>query len=280
MSRNGSFEMPAPSLIFIMLLILAAIAYFSWPRYRLKQALAQPFPTEWRRILQKNLPIYRRMPTDLQLQLKRGIQQFIHEKHFSGHSGLEVTDEMRVTIAASACLLLLNRKSSVYPGLRYILVYPNAFMVGRESLDEAGLPGTNYRSLLGESWSTGKVILSWEDVLRGNLDFSDGANVALHEFAHQLDHATGSTNGAPFVGGRASYRRWARVLTEEFEKLQQAAYRGDQTLLDHYGATEPAEFFAVVTETFFELPQLMKEEHPALFEQLQKYYRVNPIEWT
>lgn len=272
--------MPDPSLIVILLLTGAAIIYFSWPHYSLRKALDKPFPTEWRRILQRNLPVYRRMPTDLQLQLKRGIQQFIHEKYFSGHAGLEVTDEMRVTIAASACLLLLNRKTSVYPGLKYILVYPNAFMVGRESVDETGLSKMRYRSLLGESWSTGKVILSWEDVLRGNLDFEDGANVTLHEFAHQLDHETGSTNGAPFLGSRAGYRRWAKVLTDEFEKLQQAAYRGDQTLLDHYGATEPAEFFAVVTETFFELPQLMQQEHPELFEQLRKYYRVNPIDWV
>jgi hypothetical protein len=186
---------------------------------------------------------------------------------------------MRVTIAASACLLLLNRKTGVYPGLKYILIYPNAFLVERETLDEAGLPTTRHRGLLGESWSTGKVILSWEDVLQGSRDFGDGANVALHEFAHQLDHETGSTNGAPFLGSRAGYRRWAKVLTDEFEKLQRAAYRGDQTLLDHYGATEPAEFFAVVTETFFELPELMREEHPALFEQLQAYYRVNPADW-
>lgn len=271
--------MPDPSLLVIVLLCLAAVAVFAWPRYRLRQELAQPFPTEWRRILQRNLPVYRRMPTDLQLQLKRRIQQFIHEKHFTGCAGLEVTDEMRVTIAASACMLLLNRKTSVYPGLKYILVYPNAFLVQRETLDESGLSGVSHRGLLGESWSTGKVILSWEDVLQGNQDFGDGANVALHEFAHQLDHETGSTNGAPFLGSRAGYRRWARVLTDEFEKLQRAAYNGDQTLLDHYGATEPAEFFAVVTETFFELPQLMQEEHPALFEQLQKYYRVNPAEW-
>ncbi len=272
--------MPDLSLIFLILLMLAAVAYFSWPHYRLRKVLAEPFPTEWRRILQRNLPVYRRMPTDLQLQLKRDIRQFIHEKYFSGHAGLEITDEMRVTIAASACLLILNRKTGVYPGLKYILVYPGAFAVERESVDESGLSRMNYRHLMGESWSAGKVVLSWEDVLRGNRDFKDGTNVALHEFAHQLDHETGSTNGAPLLGSRASYRRWAKVLTNEFEKLQQAAYHGDRTLLDHYGATEPAEFFAVVTETFFELPHLMQQKHPELFEQLQKYYRVNPTDWV
>lgn len=271
--------MPDPSFLLLILIFLVTAAVFIWPHYRLRKALAEPFPAEWRRILQQNLPVYRRMPTDLQMQLKRRIQQFMHEKHFTGCAGLEVTDEMRVTIAASACLLLLNRNTGVYPGLKYILVYPNAFLVSRDIQDGTGLVTHNKRGLLGESWSSGKVILSWEDVLNGSRNFGDGANVALHEFAHQLDHESGATNGAPFLGNRAGYRRWARVLTDEFEKLQRAAYRGDETLIDHYGATEPAEFFAVVTETFFEQPDRMKQEHPALFEQLQHYYRVNPADW-
>ncbi|MGB1012034.1 MAG: zinc-dependent peptidase, partial [Thiolinea sp.] len=207
------------------------------------------------------------------------IKQFIHEKHFTGCAGLELTDEMRVTIAACACLLILNRKTSVYPGLRYILVYPEAFLVQRDALDETGLAAVRKHSLLGESWDNGKVILSWEDVIRGSRDAGDGSNVALHEFAHQLDHESGATNGAPVLGSAAGYKRWARVLTAEFEDLQRAAYQGDETLLDYYGATEPAEFFAVVTEVFFERPKELAQRHPALFEQLRGYFRVNPAEW-
>ena len=272
--------MPDVSLLVILLLIAAAIVYFTLPYYRLRKVLAEPFPTEWRRILARNIPVYRRMPTDLQLQLKQRMKQFLHEKHFSGCAGLELTDEMRVTIAASACLLLLNRKTGVYPGLKYILVYPEAFLVQRDAVDESGLAAVRKHSLLGESWDNGKVILSWADVIRGTKNFGDGANVALHEFAHQLDHESGSTNGAPFLGSAASYKRWARVLTAEFEKLQRAAYQGDETLLDYYGATEPAEFFAVVTEVFFEQPRDLQARHPALFEQLQGYFRVNPGEWV
>ena len=271
--------MPDLSLLFILLLVVAAIAYFAWPHYTLRKALAEPFPQEWRRVLMHNLPVYRRMPTDLQLQLKQRIKQFLHEKHFTGCAGLTVTDEMRVTIAACACLLLLNRKTGVYPGLRYILVYPEAFMVERDAVDETGMAGTHKHGLLGESWDNGKVILSWADVIRGSRDEADGNNVALHEFAHQLDHESGATNGAPLLGSAASYKRWARVLTAEFEALQRAAYQGDETLLDYYGATEPAEFFAVVTEVFFERPQELAQRHPALFEQLQGYFRVNPGEW-
>lgn len=272
-------SMPDLSLVAIILLCLGALAVFLWPRYRLHQTLAEPFPTEWRRILVRNLPVYQRMPADLQLQLKQRIKQFLHEKYFTGCAGLTVTDEMRVTIAASACLLLLNRKTGVYPGLRYILVYPNAFLVERDTVDASGLAVNRRRGLLGESWSNGKVILSWEDVIRGNRDFADGANVALHEFAHQLDHESGVTNGAPLLPSAAGYKRWASVLTAEYEALQRAAYLGDQTLLNYYGATEPAEFFAVVTETFFEQPRQLKEQHPALFEQLRSYYRVNPQDW-
>ena len=271
--------MPDMSLILLLLIIIGAVSLFAWPRYKLSRAIDEPFPATWRKILRQNFPVSRRMPTDLQLQLKQGIKQFIHEKKFIGCAGFEITDEVRVTIAASACLLLLNRQSDVYYGLHYVLVYPNAFLVKREALDSAGLSNLQQRGVLGESWSNGKVILSWEDVLQGNKDFTDGANVALHEFAHQLDHESGATNGAPFMGSAARSAQWARVFTDEFQRLQKAAYHGDQTLIDQYGATEPAEFFAVVTETFFEQPKQMAIEHPALFRELKNYYKVDPSEW-
>lgn len=264
---------------FLLLLVLAAVAVWMLPYYRLRQALAQPFPAAWRKILVRNLPVYRRMPPDLQFQLQRRIKQFLHEKQFFGCAGQEVTDEIRVTIAASACLLLLNRKTSVYAGLRYILVYPDAFLVHQEAADGAGLVSARPKGLLGQSWSNGKVILSWADVLHGNRQFDDGSNVTLHEFAHQLDQETGSSNGAPFLGNKARYNRWARVLTTEFEALQRAAFQGDSTLLNHYGATEPAEFFAVVTEVFFERPRDLAAQHPALFAELQAYYHVDPSDW-
>lgn len=272
--------MPDTSTILMALIVLGAIAAFAWPRYKLYKAMNEPFPEEWRKILRHNFPVFRRMPTDLQLQMKQRIKRFLHDKQFIGCADFEITDEVRVTIAASACLLLLNRNTDVYSGLRYILVYPDAFLVERETRDSAGLAFSQKRGLLGESWSNGKVILSWDDVLRGNQKFDDGANVAIHEFAHQLDHATGATNGAPFLGSSARSKRWATVLTTEFERLRQAAYHGDETLIDQYGATEPAEFFAVVTETFFEKPKQLLREHPALFAELKNYYRVDPGDWV
>lgn len=271
--------MPDASLILLLLIIIAAIAFFAWPRYKLSRAVEEPFPAPWRKILMHNFPVYRRMPTDLQMQLKTRIKQFIHEKTFTGCGGLEITDEVKVTVAASACLLVLNRDTDVYAGLEYILVYPNAFLVQRETFDESGLPNSSQRGLLGESWSNGKVILSWEDVLHGNKNFRDGSNVAIHEFAHQLDTESGATNGAPFMGNAARSERWSKVFTNEFQRLRQAASQGDETLINKYGATEPAEFFAVVTETFFEKPVHMLAEHPALFNELKGYYKVDPRDW-
>lgn len=271
--------MPQDSLLAIALIIVGVIALFAWPRYKLSRAVEEPFPKLWRKVLNRNFPVYRRMPADLQLQLKKRIKQFIHEKTFIACAGLELSDEIRITIAASACLLLLNRETDVYDGLDYILVYPDAFLVKRESIDEVGLSSEKHTGVLGESWSNGKVILSWADVLIGNKDFTDGKNVALHEFAHQLDHESGSTNGSPFLGDTSRYERWAAVFTVEYERLIQAVYQGENTLIDQYGATNPAEFFAVATETFFEKPVQMARQHAALFSELQGYYRVDPRDW-
>jgi len=271
--------MPDISTILMAAIVIGAIAAFAWPRYRLHRAVDEPFPAAWRKTLRKNFPVFRRMPADLQLQLKTRIKQFIHEKEFIGCDGFEINDEVKVTVAASACLLLLNRDEDVYGDLNYILVYPNAFLVNRETLNAEGLPVERRQGTLGESWDNGKVILSWDDVLKGNKNFNDGANVAIHEFAHQLDSASGATNGAPFLGDAKRSKRWATVLTDEFERLRQAAYRGDKTLIDKYGTTNPAEFFAVVTETFFEQPKQMRAEHPALFSELVGYYKVDPSDW-
>lgn len=260
-------------------IVLAALLAWFWPAYRRRQALKEPFPAEWRKILAKNFPVYRRMPADLQLQLRQRIKLFLHQKQFTGCAGLEITDEVRVTIAASACLLILNRVTDVYAGLRYILVYPNAFLVEQEEVDGAGLVSVQPKGMLGQSWSNGKIILSWEDVLQGNREFSDGSNVALHEFAHQLDNESGSTNGVPVLANAEKYASWATVLKTEFAALRQAAFQGDPTLINYYGATAPAEFFAVVTEVFFEQPKQLAAQHPALFAQLKTYYRVDPSDW-
>jgi len=264
----------------ILVVVVVAIAVALWiPRFRLQRALSAPFPDAWVEILERNIGVYKNLPMPLRLQLRLLIKQFLHEKHFSGARGLQVTDEMRVTVAAQACMLQLNRHSGLYPQLKYIILYPSAFVVSRPEVDGSGVVSHGQKGLLGESWQNGKVILAWDNVLQGARNFVDGSNVVLHEFTHQLDSETGSADGAPLLVGESSYRSWAGALSAEFEELQRDVRIGRRSFMDHYGATNPAEFFAVATETFFEKPGSMAGQHQDLFNVLKSYYRVDPREW-
>jgi Mlc titration factor MtfA (ptsG expression regulator) len=265
--------------VFLLLVVVAIVLALWIPRYRLKRALAAPFPEEWVQFLERNIGVYPNLPMPLRLQLRLLIKQFLHQKHFSGAGGLEISDEMRVTIAAQASMLQLNRHGGLYPRLKYIIVYPSAFVVTRSEVDGAGVVSHGRKGLLGESWQSGKVILAWDNVMHGARNFVDGSNVVLHEFAHQLDSETGSADGAPLLAGKSSYRSWANALSGEFRELQRDARFGKRSLMDHYGATNPAEFFAVSTETFFEKPRRMAKHHQELFEILKAYYRVDPRDW-
>lgn len=248
-------------------------------RWRLRRALARGLPAAAVAMLSDTIPLYARMPAELQSQVRRLVVQFLHQKKFVGCAGLELNDEMRVTIAGQACLLLLNRPTKVYPALDTILVYPTAFVAEHTDTGPGGIVTRTEAQLLGESWGDGRVILAWDHVQRGAADWSDGENVVLHEFAHQLDSESGRANGAPFLGSAASYRSWSAVLSRDFANLRHDANDRRQSVLDHYGASDPAEFFAVATETFFEKPHQMAEHHAALYEQFEKYYRVDPRAW-
>lgn len=283
--------MDFPSRVIISLLflsvVLAALWLFAWPVWRRSRRDKQPFPPHWENIVQRRLPFYERMPTELKLALQSRIKHFVADKRFEGCAGQQIDDDVRVSIAAQASLLVLNRPGDAYDELRTILVYPSEFTVRHEHPDQSGLVSHQAHVLAGESWNNGRIILSWDSVERGAADFSDGFNVVLHEFAHQLDHQSGATNGAPLLGSRSAYQRWSSVFSAEFENLQRLAMAQDlasyqaraQEVLDFYGATEPAEFFAVATETFFEKPVQLEQRHPQLFEQLQRYYGVDPRKW-
>jgi Mlc titration factor MtfA (ptsG expression regulator) len=266
----------------ILIALLAAGLTLAWrlPGWRLARVLRREIDPAWQAMLARNIPIYTRMPLALQHQLNKLVQQFLYQKKFVGCAGLAITDEIRVTIAGQACLLLLNRHTRVYPDLHAVLVYPTAFMVPRKNVDAAGVVTEEPQHLLGESWGDGRVILSWDHVQRGAADWTDGHNVVLHEFAHQLDSESGSNNGAPYLGSPDSYRNWSAVLSRDFANLRTDAIYGQPSVMDHYGATNPAEFFAVATETFFEKPWQMSERHPALFAELFKFYRVDPRAWV
>jgi len=249
----------------------------AWRRMRVQRA---PFPDAWRDIIRRRVPYVRALPADLQLQLKKHIQVFLAEKAFIGCGGLVMTDEIRVTIAAQACLLILNRPTDYYPKLRQILVYPGAFFVDRVQTDFAGIQREQRQVLSGESWTQGQVILSWHDTVEGAAVVDDAQNVVIHEFAHQLDSEKGYTNGAPLLIGRQRYERWSRVMSQAFAQLQRDAAQGLPTLLNPYGATNPAEFFAVLSETFFEQPGELAAQHPDLYRELCDFYRIDPLSWS
>ena len=247
--------------------------------YRRRLMRGRPFPEAWRRILRQRVPYLRSLPADLQIQLKQHMQVFIAEKKFIGCDGLIVTDEMRITIAAQACLLILNRRTDYYPNLRQILIYPGPFIVDKAQPDAAGVLHQQRRVLIGESWSQGQVVLSWDDIIEGAAVVDDGHNVVIHEFAHQLDQEAGYANGAPRLASQAQYASWSQVLSAEFNNLQERTRLQQPSLLSDYGATDPVEFFAVASEVFFEQPQHMAAEYPALYNELSRFYRVHPLSW-
>ena len=269
--------------LFLAALLLAASAWL-WGQpvlqgLRRARVRRQPFPQAWRQVLQRRWPGFAQLPADLQLQLKKHVQVLLSEKAFIGCQGLVVTDEMRVLVAAQAALLLLNRRAGYFRNLRQILLYPGAFVVQRPSTQPSGVVHDQRHALAGESWQQGQVILSWADVQAGAAVMGDGHNVVIHEFAHQLDQESGPANGAPLLGQRSRYARWAQVMATEFSALQQRVRAGAPGLIDAYGATDPAEFFAVCSETFFECPHDLSAQHPALFAELAAYYATNPLSW-
>jgi Mlc titration factor MtfA (ptsG expression regulator) len=265
-----------------LLLIVGLLGQPYWLAYRRSRVLETAFPASWRKILQQRVPLVRRLPVDLQLQLKKHMQVFIAEKSFLGCGGLQITAEMRVVIAAQACLLILNRATDYFANVRQVLVYPGAFVVNRTTVDGAGVQQEDRQALSGESWSQGQVILSWQDTLDGAAIADDGRNVVIHEFAHQLDQENGAARGAPpptLGDARHDAQRWSQVFHAAYAQLQSEARHGVDGLLDHYGAQDPAEFFAVVSEVFFEQPQALAAEYPLLYQELSGYYKVDPAGW-
>jgi Mlc titration factor MtfA (ptsG expression regulator) len=269
-------------LILTALAIVGLVWFLSKParrRRRHERHADQPFPPKWRKILRKRMPYYRRLPFNLQRQLQQRVHVFIAEKNFVGCNGVQVTDEMRVLIAAQAGLLLLNRDTDCYATMSEVLVYPDTFVIEREEVGPGGTVRRVRRAVSGESWANSQVVLSWTDVLEGAADTGDGQNVVLHEFAHQLDQETGRGNGAPTFDNNEQAGRWSTVLGGEFSRLREQIANNSEPLLDPYGAQDPVEFFAVATETFFERPARLNAEHPELYEELARFYCVSPLLW-
>lgn len=270
-----------PILVILGLMLLAAAGWAGWRLRgrRRREALARrPVPVAWRPILERGVPLYRRLPDELRPVLQGLVNVFLDEKDFVGCAGLEVDDTIRVTVAANACMLLLGRGKQGFPGFRTILVYPNTFVSGQTTYD--GVIETREESLRsGESWHRGPVVLAWEDIVEDARSLGDARNVVLHEFAHKLDEENQTMDGLPVLRDRSQYGEWAKVLGREYASLRRQAAAGADSVLDPYGAVSPAEFFAVATETFYEDPETMKRSLPELYDQLRRFYNLDPASW-
>jgi MtfA peptidase len=253
---------------------------FRWLTLRRRKRLTSaPFPAAWEDIICRNVAHYRLLAADEQAHLRALIQVFITEKNWEGCGGLELTDEIRVTISAQACLLILNLPHNYYENIETIIVYPSTVVLPERKLaffETAVEPIEPGHPIIGQAFEQGPLILVWDAVLHGSRAAGSGFNVVYHEFAHKLDMLDGTADGTPRLRDRKEYRDWVRICSREFLRLRRDVERGKETFLNEYGATDEAEFFAVATEQFFDQPLPMSKSAPDLYRVLNQYYRQDP----
>jgi Mlc titration factor MtfA (ptsG expression regulator) len=250
-----------------------------WLRRRRRRRLgSRPLPPGWRLFLTANFAQYGWLSPEDRARLDGLTQILVAEKNWEGCNGLVMTDEIKVTIAAQAALLAIRLVDEYFESIYSVLVYPSAYVARQTELQPGGVVVESHSPRLGEASSVGAIVLSWPDVLRSGRIPDDGVNVVFHEFAHALDLQGHGFDGAPLLESRAQYQTWAEVMTGEYHRLIQRTRHGRPTLLDPYGTVSEAEFFAVVTESFFEQPLDMREEHPKLYELFRDFFRQDPAE--
>lgn len=260
------------------LLIAAAVWLRGHLRLRKRaRILATTLTAEQRRVVDQLVPIVRHLPEPLRAKLEGKINLFLDQVTFRGQNGLEVSEAMRLSIAAQACLLVVN-SPAWYETLRNVLIYPSAFRARRATHDGYVVHDNSF-AMLGESWARGPVILSWDHALQGGLDPEDGHNVVIHEFAHQLDGLSGHTNGIPVLRKGQAYAGWEKAMLDAFDEHVTRVERGHSTLIDPYGATNHEEFFAEAIVTFFEKPKALHREEPALYRELSHLLALDPAGW-
>ena len=236
-----------------------------WRAWKRRQWAKQPFPAEWRPVVERHFPFVAQLQEEERTRFFTHLQVFAHEKHFEGAGGLVVTDEMKVVVAGCAARLARNLPLGIYDDLVTVLLYPSAWKD----------PRTEGNVNLGEAHRWGLVVLSWDSVTSGLANSTDGHDTALHEFAHVIDFVDGQADGTPEFESSTELHAWARVFSAHYEKLRARPERSQ--VLRAYGATNEAEFFAVATEAFFERPARLKAKAPDLYEELRKYFRVDPL---
>jgi Mlc titration factor MtfA (ptsG expression regulator) len=275
------------AIVAVALAVLTGLLLPPWlRRLRRKRDRERPLSASWRAILVRNVPVTREIPADHVLRFEGLVQSFLREKQFVGCGGLVITDEVRVTVAAQACMLLLGRPASLYDELQSILVYPGAFWVEDEVHDDDGLVTRRRRELAGEAWDSHRIILSWDDVTESLARPGDGYNVVVHEFAHYLEAegrglAPAAASGdAPRADPRGRARTWNANMAREFAAFCERVGRGEDTFLDPYAAEDESEFLAVATEDFVECGAGLRDAEPRLYALLTEYYGIDPARWS
>jgi Mlc titration factor MtfA (ptsG expression regulator) len=251
-----------------------------WRRLNRAEVIAEPFPPEFRDLILRRVPCAKLLHPDELSKLETLVRIFNSEKTFEAAGGLTLTEEMRIVIAARACLLVLHRielDSPLYPDLESVVVYPSTYRV-RGGRREGYVVIEDDQARLGESWSHGVVVLSWDAVESGSKNLHDGHDVVLHEFAHQLDAEDGAMDGTPELDSLERYSVWSKVAGAEYAALLDDLEHHRKTSIDAYGATNAPEFFAVVTEQFFEKPVALERRHPELYAELSRFFRFDPAE--
>ncbi len=266
------------SVLLIALLIVGILVFRGVARRRKRERLlATPLTPQQRLVLERLVPIVRRLPDALRPKLEGKINLFLDQVTFHANGDLELTEDMQLSVAAQACLLIVN--SPVwYDTIRTVLIYPSTILAPRNAHD-GFVVHEQHSHLAGESWNRGPVVLSWDHALKGGLDAEDGYNVVIHEFAHQLDSLTGHTDGIPILRKGQRYERWEKAMLDAYNGHVARVESGHQSLIDPYGATNHQEFFAEAVVTFFEKPRAMREEEPALYAQLAELFALDPAAW-
>lgn len=249
-----------------------------WRRLSRAEVIAEPFPERFRELLRRRVPCAGLLTNAELTKLETLVRIFNSEKSFEGAQGLDVDEEMRVVVAARACLLLLWRvelDGPLYPELETVIIYPSTYKA-RVQRREGYIMIDEDQARLGESWERGVVVLSWDAVVSGAADSRDGHDVVLHEFAHQLDSEDGAMDGTPELDNLTRYGVWSRVAGAEYAALVDAVEHHRKTSIDAYGATNAPEFFAVVVEQFFERPRELARLHHDLYQELAAFFRFDP----
>jgi len=267
-------------LIFLAVLVVVAggFGFRHWSKGQVRKSLfVAELSDHQRAIVAEQVPLTKKLPSEFRAKFEGKINVFLNQVEFTGCNGLEVNEDMRLSIAAQACLLIVN-SDTWYNRLHTILIYPGAFK--SRQTKHNGYVMTNREIVrTGESWSRGPVVLSWAHAKLGAIDESDGHNVVFHEFAHQIDDLSGRTNGIPILSKSQNFAEWGQVFVKAYESHVQNVHAARQTVIDAYGAEGLEEFFAVAVEVFFERPVALKQSEPAVYEQLALLFQLEPSEW-